>query len=60
MSETITKSDILRAVSELPEDANEKNYRAKRSDKFKGFENCLFDIADEPWIGAQTAKPAAK
>ncbi len=48
------------AYSELPEDANEKNYRSKRSDKFKGFENCLFDIADEPWIGAPTEKPAAK
>jgi len=46
--------------SELPEDANEKNYRAKRSDKFKGFENCLFDIADEPWIGAPAPKQAAK
>ena len=29
-----------------------KNYRSKRSDKFKGPENALFDIADEPWIGA--------
>ncbi len=40
--------------SELPEDLGEKakNYRSKRSDKFKGFEQCLFDIADEPWIGA--------
>ena len=48
------------AYSELPEEANEKNYRSKRSDKFKGFEKGLFDIADEPWIGAPTAKPAAK
>ncbi len=46
--------------SELPEDANEKNYRSKRSDKFKGFEKGLFDIADEPWIGASAPKPAAK
>ena len=37
---------------ELPEDANEVNYRPKRSDKFKGPENSLFDIADHPWIGA--------
>jgi catechol 2,3-dioxygenase-like lactoylglutathione lyase family enzyme len=37
---------------ELPEEATEVNYRPKRSDKFKGFENCLFDIADHPWIGA--------
>jgi hypothetical protein len=46
--------------SELPEDANEKNYRSKRSDKFKGFEKALFDIADEPWVGAATPKTAAK
>ena len=40
--------------SELPEapDEKAKNYRSKRSDKFKGPENALFDIADEPWIGA--------
>jgi glyoxylase I family protein len=44
------------SYSELPEEANEKNYRSKRSDKFKGFENALFDIADEPWIGAAPAK----
>jgi glyoxylase I family protein len=39
--------------SELPEDAGEQKayYRAKRSDKFKGPENSLFDIADAPWIG---------
>jgi catechol 2,3-dioxygenase-like lactoylglutathione lyase family enzyme len=37
---------------ELPEDAKEVNYRPKRSDKFKGPENSLFDIADHPWIGA--------
>ena len=43
---------------ELPEEATEKNYRSKRSDKFKGPENSLFDIADEPWIGANKAKPA--
>jgi catechol 2,3-dioxygenase-like lactoylglutathione lyase family enzyme len=44
--------------SELPEDPGEKakNYRSKRSDKFKGPENALFDIADEPWIGAAKAK----
>jgi catechol 2,3-dioxygenase-like lactoylglutathione lyase family enzyme len=37
--------------SELPEDKNEVNYRSKRSDKFRGPENCVFDIADEPWAG---------
>lgn len=37
---------------ELPEEASEVNYRPKRSDKFKGPENSLFDIADHPWIGA--------
>ena len=37
---------------ELPEDSREVNYRPKRSDKFKGPENSLFDIADHPWIGA--------
>ena len=44
--------------SELPEDAKEKEtyYRPKRSDKFKGPENSLFDIADHPWIGAGPAK----
>lgn len=43
---------------ELPEEPGEraKNYRSKRSDKFKGPENCLFDIADEPWIGAVKSK----
>lgn len=41
---------------ELPEEASEKNYRAKRSDKFKGFENCLFDIADAPWVGTPEQK----
>lgn len=42
------------AYSELPEDPDEQktNYRPKRSDKFKGPENSLFDIADHPWIGA--------
>ena len=44
------------AYDELPEEKNEVNYRSKRSDKFKGPENCLFDIADEPWIGAAKAK----
>ncbi|MES2563885.1 MAG: hypothetical protein V4637_14305, partial [Pseudomonadota bacterium] len=46
--------------SELPEapDEKEKNYRPKRSDKFKGPENCLFDIADHPWIGATPMKAA--
>ena len=44
------------AYAELPEEATEVNYRSKRSDKFKGFENGLFDIADEPWIGAPVAK----
>ncbi len=51
------------AYSELPEEATEVNYRSKRSDKFKGFEKGLFDIADEPWIGAKVtmaAKAAAK
>ena len=50
------------SYSELPEDPSEKakNYRSKRSDKFKGFEQCLFDIADEPWVGAATAKQATK
>jgi hypothetical protein len=33
----------------LPEDANEKNYRPKRSDKFKG--QSVLDIADHAWIG---------
>jgi catechol 2,3-dioxygenase-like lactoylglutathione lyase family enzyme len=43
---------------ELPEDASEKltNYRPKRSDKFKGPEGSLFDIADHPWIGAAPVK----
>ena len=44
--------------SELPEDPGEKakNYRPKRSDKFKGPENALFDIADHPWIGTAPLK----
>jgi hypothetical protein len=48
--------------SELPENANEQksNYRPKRSDKFKGPENSLFDIADHPWIGASRPKQAAE
>jgi catechol 2,3-dioxygenase-like lactoylglutathione lyase family enzyme len=43
---------------ELPEDPREKEtyYRPKRSDKFKGPENALFDIADHPWIGAGPVK----
>ena len=45
---------------ELPEDKNEVNYRPKRSDKFKGPENCLFDIADHPWIGTGTMKETVK
>ena len=45
--------------SELPEDPNETNYRPKRSDKFKGPENSLFDIADHPWIGAGPVKQSA-
>jgi glyoxylase I family protein len=44
---------------ELPEGANEVNYRKKRGDKFHGPEGILFDIADEPWIGAQPVKAAA-
>ncbi|MDH3701353.1 MAG: VOC family protein [Alphaproteobacteria bacterium] len=48
--------------SELPEDPNEQktNYRPKRSDKFKGPENSLFDIADHPWIGASEPNRAAE
>ena len=30
--------------------STDSHYRSKRSDKFKGFEKGLFDIADEPWI----------
>jgi glyoxylase I family protein len=47
---------------ELPEDPKEKEtyYRPKRSDKFKGPENCLFDIADHPWIGAGPVPQTAK
>ncbi len=45
---------------ELPEDANEKYYRPKRSDKFKGPEGSLFDIADHAWIGAAQVKQAAE
>ena len=47
---------------ELPEDPKEKEtyYRPKGSDKFKGPENCLFDIADHPWIGAGPVKGTAK
>jgi glyoxylase I family protein len=48
------------AYDELPEDANEKNYRPKRSDKFKGPEGSLFDIADHAWIGAAPVKQAAE
>jgi len=46
------------AYDELPEDPGEKltNYRPKRSDKFKGPEGSLFDIADHPWIGAAPVK----
>ena len=49
------------AYDELPEEAGEKekNYRPKRSDKFKGPENCLFDIADNPWIGTKRPEKAA-
>jgi glyoxylase I family protein len=48
--------------SDLPEDPDEQktNYRPKRSDKFKGPENSLFDIADHPWIGAPQSKQAAE
>ncbi len=42
------------AYEELPEEASEVNYRPKRSDKFKGPEGSLFDIADHPWIGAKS------
>jgi len=45
---------------ELPEDANETNYRPKRSDKFKGPEGSLFDIADHAWIGAAPVRRAAE
>ena len=43
---------------DLPEDPGEnaQNYRPKRSDKFRGPENALFDIADHPWIGASVEK----
>jgi hypothetical protein len=44
----------------LPEDKNEVNYRPRRSDKFKGPEGNLFDINDEPWIGAVPVKLAAE
>ena len=37
-------------------DEKAKNYRPKRSDKFKGPENALFDIADHPWIGTAPVK----
>ena len=49
------------AYSELPEDPDEQktNYRPKRSDKFKGPENSLFDIADHPWIGASPSNHSA-
>lgn len=44
--------------ADLPEDPEEKKsyYRAKRSDKFKGPENALFDIADAAWIGVGDAE----
>jgi catechol 2,3-dioxygenase-like lactoylglutathione lyase family enzyme len=44
--------------SELPEDPEEKKtyYRPKRSDKFKGPENALFDIADNATQETETAK----
>lgn len=47
--------------SELPEDPDEQKtyYHPKRSDKFKGPENSLFDIADHPWIGAAEPEQAA-
>jgi catechol 2,3-dioxygenase-like lactoylglutathione lyase family enzyme len=48
------------AYDELPEGANEVNYRPKRSDKFKGPEGVLFDINDKPWIGAAPLKQAAE
>lgn len=50
------------AYDELPEDPKEKEtyYRPKRSDKFKGPEGCLFDIADHPWIGTAPVKQTAK
>ena len=50
------------AYDELPEDPKEKEtyYRPKRSDKFKGPENCLFDIADHAWIGTGPVKQTAK
>ena len=47
----ISEEEGCTHYSELPEDKNEVNYRSKRSDKFKGPENCLFDIANEPWVG---------
>lgn len=57
------RTNVSRTVvahDELPEDANEKNYRAKRPDKFKGPEASLFDIADHSWIGAAPVKQAAE
>ena len=44
----------------MPEDANEVNYRKKRGDKFHGPEGLLFDVAAEPWIGAEPLKAAAE
>ena len=48
------------AYDELPEGPNEVNYRPKRSDKFKGPEGVLFDINDQPWVGAAPLKQAAE
>ncbi len=45
---------------ELPMDDKEPNYRARRSDKFKGPEGGLFDINDTPWLGAAPVKNAAE
>lgn len=30
--------------------------RAKRPDKFRGFEGIVFDVADKPWPGTEEAK----
>ena len=59
---TADRCEALGALpySELPEDKNEVNYRPKRSDKFKGPEGTLFEIADHAWIGAAPMLKAAE
>jgi hypothetical protein len=62
MAEAEEKGLALGAIpyDGLPEDRNEVNYRPRRSDKFKGPEGNLFDINDEPWIGAAPVKATAE